>query len=309
MSSRGDHRGRDRQAGHATRRDIAISRSADLLHWTPGIRVFEGDDDDPPETEFYGMPLFQWGNQWIGFLEYYDPLNEILNLQLATSRDGDRWARACSRRTYFDVGSSDSWDSTWVAFPPSPRIVAGEEMLFWYTGRPIAHRRPEGVPFRASIGLARAPRDRFAGLRAGPDGGELTTDWIEIGAPRLLLNIGAACDAISVAVTGDDGQPLDGFDHKDCDLDIANGVDVETTWRGQTLQGTSAIGYGCTSALTTPHSTRIDSREPCRRPRSTSTSHGRRPRDPLPAESHTADRATRAGATGANPAARTSLGG
>lgn len=83
--------------------------------------------------------------------------------------------------------------------------------------------------------MARAPRDRFAGLRAGPDGGELTTDWIEIGAPRLLLNIGAACDAISVAVTGDDGQPLEGFDHKDCDLDIANGVDVETTWRGQTL--------------------------------------------------------------------------
>ena len=235
MSSRGDHRGRDRQAGHATRRDIAISRSDDLLQWTPGVRVFEGDDDDPPGTEFYGMPLFQWGNQWIGFLEYYDPLNELLNLQLTTSRDGDRWERACSRRTYFDVGSSDSWDSTWVAFPPSPPIVAGDEMLFWYTGRPIAHRRPEGVPFRASIGMARAPRDRFAGLRAGPDGGELTTDWIEIGAPRLLLNIGAACDAISVAVTGGNGQPLEGFDHKDCDVDIANGVDVETTWRGQNL--------------------------------------------------------------------------
>ena len=235
MTSRGDHKGRDHQLGYPTKRDIAISRSPDLLEWTPGVRVFDGDDDDPPGTEFYGMPLFMWGNQWIGFLEYYDPLNEILNVQLATSREGDRWERACSRRTYFDVGSSDSWESAWVVFPPSPPIVVGDEMLLWYTGRPVAHRRPEGFPFGSAIGLARAPRDRFAGLRAGPDGGELTTDWIEIGGPRLLLNIGAAAGPLSVAVTGDDAQPIEGFDHSDCDLGIENGVDVEATWNGRNL--------------------------------------------------------------------------
>ncbi len=235
MTSRGDNRGRDREAGHKTRRDIAISRSPDLLNWTPGVRVFEGDDDDPPGTEFYGMALFMWGNQWIGYLEYYDPLNEILNVQLTTSRDGDRWERACSRRTYFDVGSSDSWESTWVVFPPSPPIVVGDEMLLWYTGRPLAHRRPEELTFSSSIGLARAPRDRFAGLRAGPDGGELTTDWVEVGGPRLLLNIGAATGPLSVAVTGDDAQPIPGFDHDDCDLGIQGGVDVEATWSGRNL--------------------------------------------------------------------------
>ncbi len=235
MATRGDNRGRDRQAGHAPKRDIAVSRSDDLLTWTPTTRVFEADDDDPAGTEFYGMPMFCWGNQYVGLLEPYDKPNEILNVQLATSRDGDHWQRACSRRTYFDVGASDAWDSSWVAFAMSPPVVRGDEMLFWYAGRPTAHRRLGDRPLTSSIGIARAPRDRFAGLRAGPDGGELTTDWIEVGGPRLLLNIGAANGPVSVAITGDDATAIDGYGHADCDADISGGVDVPVTWRGKDL--------------------------------------------------------------------------
>ena len=234
MTTRRDHALRDRAAGHAFRRDIAISRSDDLLTWTPSSVIVDADHDDPPATEFYGMPFFNWGNQYVGLLEYYDPINEILNVQLTSSRDGIRWERALSRQTYFDVGPSDAWDSTWVAFGMSPPSVRGDEMLLWYSGRPMAHRHPR-IP-RGSIGIARAPRDRFAGLRAGPDGGELTTDWIEVGGPRLLLNIGAANGPVSVAVTGADASAIPGYAHEDCDADIAQGVDVPVTWNGRNLQ-------------------------------------------------------------------------
>ena len=234
MTTRHDHALRDRTAGHAFRRDIAISRSDDLLNWTPSSVIVDADHDDPPATEFYGMPFFNWGNQYIGLLEYYDPINEILNVQLTSSRDGIRWERALSRQTYFDVGPSDAWDSTWVAFGMSPPSVRGDEMLLWYSGRPMAHRHPR-IP-RGSIGIARAPRDRFAGLRAGPDGGELTTDWIEVGGPRLLLNIGAANGPVSVAVTGADASAIPGYAHDDCDAEIAQGVDVPVTWNGRNLQ-------------------------------------------------------------------------
>ena len=63
----------------------------------------------------------------------------------------------------------------------------------------------------------------------------MTTDWVEVGGPRLLLNIGAAAGPLSVAVTGDDAQPLPGFDLADCDLGIEDGVDVEATWNGRNL--------------------------------------------------------------------------
>ena len=235
MASRGDHRSRDRGAGHHTKRDIAISRSEDFIEWSPARRIFEGDDDDPPGTEFYGMPMFLWGNQYIGLLEYYDPTNEILNVQLSSSRDGERWERACSRQTYFDRGSSDAWDCTWAAFAMSPPQVVGDEMRFWYTGRTVAHRRPDGMPLSSALGAARAPRDRFAGLRSGPDGGEMTTSWIRVGGPRLLLNIGASCGPVSVAVTGEDGGPIPGFSHEDWDVRVESGVDVEATWKGRNL--------------------------------------------------------------------------
>ena len=235
MASRGDYRGRDRTAGHPTKRDIALSRSANFVDWTPGVRIFDGDDDDPKGTEFYGMPMFLWGNRYIGLLEYYDPNNEILNVQLATSLDGDRWSRACSRKTYFDTGSSDAWDSTWVAFAMSPPQVRGDEMLFWYTGRPAAHRRPDGIIMPSAIGIARAPRDRFAGLRAGPDGGEMTTSPVEVGGAKLLLNIGASNGPVSVAVTGSDGQAISGYSHDDWDNRIESGVDIETSWKGKDL--------------------------------------------------------------------------
>ena len=234
MTSRRDHAARDGSAGHARRRDIALSRSDDILDWTPATVIVDADDDDPPATEFYGMPFFNWGNQYIGLLEYYDPINEILNVQLSTSRDGIRWERAVSRQTYFDVGPSDAWDSTWVAFGMSPPQVRGDEMLLWYSGRPMAHRH-ERLNIGA-IGIARAPRDRFAGLRAGPDGGELTTEWIQVGGPSLLLNIGAANGPVSVAVTGDDANPIPGYAHTDCDAQISDGVDVPVTWNGQDLQ-------------------------------------------------------------------------
>ena len=57
-----------------------MSRSDDLMTWTPSARVFEADDADDETCEFYGMPLLNWGTQYPGLLERYDPTNEILDV-------------------------------------------------------------------------------------------------------------------------------------------------------------------------------------------------------------------------------------
>lgn len=235
MTSRSDRNLTINRNELAVRRDIAVSRSSDLLSWTPTTRVLHPDDTDDSSCEFYGMPVFNWGNQYLGMLERYDPTNEILDVQLASSRNGEHWERACSRETYLTTGASDAWDSTWVAMSMSPPIVDGKYMLMWYTGRPYAHRAVKPGPLRSAIGLLRAPRDRFAGLRAGPDGGVLTTTPIEIGGPNLLLNIGAATGPISVALL-DERNLIPGFTHDEWDQRIESDVDVPVSWNGKGLE-------------------------------------------------------------------------
>ena len=238
MASRGDGHGEHQAAGLSQLRDISLSRSTDMENWEqPSRRVFgPHGDDDPAGTEFYGMPMFNWGNHYIGLLERYDKPSELLDVQLATSGDGDIWDRACSRQTWFERGPSDAWDSTWVAMAFSPPQVVGDRMLSFYTGRPVAHRRPDGGPLTSAIGVAASPRDRFAGLRAGPQGGEVSTVPVEVGGPRLSLNLGAAVGPVTVAVRREDGAALAGLDHADCPPLTTQGVDVPVAWRATDLK-------------------------------------------------------------------------
>ena len=43
-----------------------------------------------------------------------------------------------------------------------------------------------------------------------------------------------------MSVTGEDARPIDGFGHADCDLDIAEGVDIACSWNGRDL--TALVG-------------------------------------------------------------------
>ena len=63
-----------------------------------------------------------------------------------------------------------------------------------------------------------------------------------------------------------DGQPLEGFGHDECDLAIANGVDIEATWRGRNVE--SLVGHRIRLHIHIRYGTlyayRFASREPSR---------------------------------------------
>ena len=136
------------------RRDIAVSRSEDLLSWTPTSRVLDADDGDDPACELYGMPLFNWGNQYLGMLERYDPTNEILDVQLASSRDGNAGS---------GVAEGDVLSPTIDPGPPRSRMSMSPPIV---TATADAHVQPQAVAPRPS--RRPAPRAEGAPCAARP---------------------------------------------------------------------------------------------------------------------------------------------
>ena len=109
-------------------------------------------------------------------------------------------------------------------------------MWLYYDGRRGGHHPISPRARRhGAVGLARARRDRFAGLTAGIQEGEAVTERIIVGAPRLLLNLNARCGEVAVAVYDEEGDPIEGYGRADCSVVSGDQVDAEITWKGTNL--------------------------------------------------------------------------
>lgn len=82
------------------RRVITMRRSDDLHQWTPQALLLHPDAQDEPETEFYLMKAFPYGNGYAGLImKYYaDPAlpgkhSGILKNELVVSPDALHWER------------------------------------------------------------------------------------------------------------------------------------------------------------------------------------------------------------------------
>ena len=222
----------------AIKRQVAVATSTDFVNWSEAKSMIKIDDLDGYDDQFYGLTPFVWGNQYIGYLEMYHRATEHLDMQLVTSRDGFHWTRPARREPFFTRGPDSAWDETWVAFSSNPPLVQGDDMWLYYDGRTGAHQTDRR---HGAIGLAKAKRDRFAGLTAGIKEGELVTEPITCGAKRLLLNLNARCGEVAVAVFNDEGDPVPGLQREDCTPVTGNHVDAEITWGSKTLE--SLVGH------------------------------------------------------------------
>lgn len=136
---------------------------------------------------------------------------DILNLYLATSRDGAEWDThwIYEEKPWIERGPDGSFDKDGVL--PVSVVTRGDEHFIYYGGwteRHEMHVRSAGGP--RAIGLAQLPRDRLAGW--GTTGcGTLTTRPFVFEGDRLLVNAAAAEGEVRVEVLDEAGRPLPGF--------------------------------------------------------------------------------------------------
>ena len=167
----------------------------------------------------------------------------VMDVQLASSRDGWHWNRVADRATFLGVGP-EAWDR-WFVHAGS-LLVADDTVHVYYHGWPVKHghgRRDKGRtpnpeaprPQGGGIGLATLPADRFVGLRAASGDRNAWVQTVPLTWQGDDLLVNASGDGLRVELLDMAGIPLPGHDAAACRLEPADSLRWRVRWSGHSL--------------------------------------------------------------------------
>ncbi len=210
-------RDRGMAAQFVNKRHVALSRSRDLVHWTPMLDILEADLEDPGNVQLYSMYILPYGNLYIGFLEmFHMSENQTygpLDIQLAFSYDLDNWHRADGRSEFLARGEMGTWDCSHVKLFANPPVEENGKLRFWYGGKDAEHWQLGN----AGMGTATLRKDGFACWAAGQEGGVVTTVPLQLNwATWPMLNVDAMNGEVRMEILTEEGVPIEGCSFDDC---------------------------------------------------------------------------------------------
>jgi hypothetical protein len=161
----------------------------------------------------------------------------MLEVQLATSRDGSNWDRP-SREAYFPTGLADEWDR-WYAVMAPGIVRRGNCLYQYYNSSGQLHDsvvlRPEydEVQDLGGVGIVRQRLDGFVSADVDFRGGHLITPPLVFAGNSLRLNIDTGSMGTAFVELQDEaGRPLPGFALSDCEEVGGNFIDQRVYWKG-----------------------------------------------------------------------------
>ena len=242
-------RGRRRRIQHWT-------VSEDAHDWTlplPAVIPDEIDDEwtggDPDKaSQIYGIPIFRYGPLLLGFMDILRSTDAmgtfglntqgIMDVQLISSRDGRIWERVGDRRRILEMGRRGEWDGGFIRTAKT-FVEDGDELRLYYFAMDHPHGAQKKGDWKRAIGLARWPRDRLVGLRAGEAGGEVVTTPVPAGR-ELHLNADASRGQIAAELLDEAGKVVPGFETNSCQPLDGDSLDHAMRWTGPA----AADGHG-----------------------------------------------------------------
>jgi hypothetical protein len=248
-------------------RKISRLESTDFVHWTGDRLVLEQDERDQPDTEFYGVSPFPYGDQYLGFLWVLHTYSQQVDIQLVSSRDGRAWSRSANRRVFFPLGyvkvdyDNDAFDSEMI-MSITPPVARDGRLWMYYTGYANKHNAREGIlnpgglgtSYLGQIGLATLPEDGFCSLDATSEGSVLTrvlrfdgstmhvrAELLSLDGPErpfrevwrgLLDNVPDGKGSIKVEVQDPAGKVIPGYAASDCVAGKEGLNGLRLSWKG-----------------------------------------------------------------------------
>ena len=237
-------------------RKVSRMVSTDFVHWKGERLVLEPDESDGPDTEFYSMVVFSYGSQYLGFLRLFHTYSQLMDVQLASSRDGIDWQRSARRRVFLPLGfmrneyGGKSFDSGMnSALAP---VIKDDQLWIYYPGFDNLHNAP-ALDHYGKIGLARLRLDGFCSLDTTSRGHVLTRPFRFKGEPlavnaevhslvregeepnpvweELFMGAPGGQGSIRVEVQGQDGEPIAGYEASNCRPLEGDGIRQEVHWQ------------------------------------------------------------------------------
>lgn len=208
-------------------RRICRSESWDLKHWSSEPRmILEPGPGDPPQLQFYGMGLTQYGPYELGTLwTFYTDESEMgrghmrgyQEAELAYSRSGYAWHRVAQGTPFISHGSEGDWDCGNLQCASAP-VYLDDEIRYYYAGTDMRHKTHwELDPQTAGLGMAGLKPDRFVALEAGRTPAELLTVGFALPSTELFVNAAVGRrGSLQVEMLDVDAKPVEGLGLSDC---------------------------------------------------------------------------------------------
>lgn len=237
-------------------RTVRRLESTDLKNWTNEKMIMEPDDTDRKThdrktkrtpVDFYGGGVFKYtDNAYLMFTQStwawmdwgddgFGPAT--IDVQLAVSRDAEKFQRIGNRRPFISLGPEGRFDSRFIWAMPNP-IRMGDEIWIYYAASNRDHTPnsiidPAAGKELSGIGRAILRLDGFTSVDGDYTGGQFTTPPMQFTGDQLQLNVDAAGGgAVTVELLDKQGQPIPGFTHSDSIPIARNSVRMPVTWKG-----------------------------------------------------------------------------
>ena len=227
-----------------------IQSTDNFREWTGPELLLQSDALDQELVEFYGMPVFPYGDAYVGLLwmfhcESSEPTRGFnrfvgpLDCQLAFSHDGNRFTRGV--RSPF-ITCNEPGEHGGGAIQPSCLLETDDEIRIYSAATKMGHgmggkARRDGITDNASILLHTLRKDGLMFLESEGDWGRFISKPLVLLDETATMNASAPHGEVRFQLTDLQSQPVTGFTFDDCvTLASEDSVRYPLRWKSKSLK-------------------------------------------------------------------------
>jgi hypothetical protein len=211
--------------------------SKDLVHWGPPTVCLVPDDDDPAWVEFHTTPVFYYAGVYFAAPQILNRAlhGGVMDVELAISRDGMQFSRPFRKTYWLPKGTAGEFDGGTVVTNATP-VILEDEIRIYYGGYSTGATGADDTKLISGIGMASLRRDRFAGLSATTNVGQVTLKPIELtGIKELRLNCDSGTGSVRIELLDERGYRVRGFSREEAVPLRGDNLRHAAAWKNQSV--------------------------------------------------------------------------